>query len=789
MQNIFIDFLPPWVETGLQPAFYDAESGTVLQQTSRMYAKVNELIGSVNNQNSVIADYIEQFNALKDYVDDYFDNLDVQTEINHKLDEMTADGSLTTLISSYVDTVLNPVINTINHQIDNQNASITTLTDRVDGVASGSPAGVYATASALSTADPDHSKIYVVEADGKWYFYDTTTSAWKAGGTYQSTVNSEVVDARQAYSSLKARLNDELSVNDSLLKLDSYTFTSNFTAGGITNSGDFTTTATRARNAYNYFYNNTEISLTDKDYQFNLFEYNRTTLSFIQKITPDWVSSWVLTAPEGRTTTNAICIVVKDKDGSTLSSDETLAYIKTIFNITPLDLIDKTTNARLINNTTLENTYVDPSDMSTSTNQKYGLFNVYRLSTPYMRLKAYPNYKFKVIRSNEKGRFIEYINEDWVYDYEFTSKMYFRVISTKVNEDDVNTTTDRCVYVDGSLESTSIDDMGVLNEFEPFETDYSCPADNPKENSITMSQFINTFYTPLLGARDNGIFVGRKILGRDQSDTYNIYEFEFKPKNNKYKHTILLSSGMHGYELPAPFGVAMWIDSYMNSNDPQFKWLRENVRVKVIPIVNPYGFNHTPNKRYGNVNGVNINRNFNDIYDTWYSFPNFAPNPDGEHEDGTIDPVTGLPYNEFSYKGTAPYSESETRILRDWCYDNSDAKFWIDCHTGITNDNGEIWAIYFTANANRYKLGRANHVLENYYYDTYGEVARKHIELNSTASIKNSFATRTAGIPSMTLEQSGLGNMYGGNANNNSSQKIVNYALQLNTYILSQLKD
>ena len=41
MQNIFIEFLPPWVETGIQTAFYDKESGTVLQQTARMYAKVN----------------------------------------------------------------------------------------------------------------------------------------------------------------------------------------------------------------------------------------------------------------------------------------------------------------------------------------------------------------------------------------------------------------------------------------------------------------------------------------------------------------------------------------------------------------------------------------------------------------------------------------------------------------------------------------------------------------------------------------------------------------------------
>lgn len=102
MQNIFIELLPPWVETGLQPAFYDKESGTVLQQVSRMYAKINQLIGSVNNQNKTIADYIQKFIELKDYVETYLNNLDVQDEINNKLDQMSASGQLADIIAQYL---------------------------------------------------------------------------------------------------------------------------------------------------------------------------------------------------------------------------------------------------------------------------------------------------------------------------------------------------------------------------------------------------------------------------------------------------------------------------------------------------------------------------------------------------------------------------------------------------------------------------------------------------------------------------------------------------------------
>lgn len=97
MQDLFIEFLPPWVETNLQPAFYDAESGTILQQVSRMYAKINEIIKSVNDMEKVVK-------ATVDYVDNYFKNLDVQDEIDNKLDEMVEDGTLEEIIGHYITT-------------------------------------------------------------------------------------------------------------------------------------------------------------------------------------------------------------------------------------------------------------------------------------------------------------------------------------------------------------------------------------------------------------------------------------------------------------------------------------------------------------------------------------------------------------------------------------------------------------------------------------------------------------------------------------------------------------
>lgn len=65
-------------------------------------------------------------------------------------------------------------------------ADISYVDAKVAAVPTGTPKGVYATVSALTAAFPSgNSNIYVVSADGKWYFW--SGSAWTAGSVYQST--------------------------------------------------------------------------------------------------------------------------------------------------------------------------------------------------------------------------------------------------------------------------------------------------------------------------------------------------------------------------------------------------------------------------------------------------------------------------------------------------------------------------------------------------------------------------------------------------------------------------
>lgn len=61
------------------------------------------LVEVVNNNATVTQEYIELTNQLKEYMENYFENLDVQEEINNKLDQMAEDGTLQEIVASYLN--------------------------------------------------------------------------------------------------------------------------------------------------------------------------------------------------------------------------------------------------------------------------------------------------------------------------------------------------------------------------------------------------------------------------------------------------------------------------------------------------------------------------------------------------------------------------------------------------------------------------------------------------------------------------------------------------------------
>lgn len=105
MNNFYIKHLPHWVLTDLQPAFYDVESGTSLQQTAKMYGKVQELIDLYNEfvtkvnkyikdfEDGIIADFEEFRNCIIKVMNDYIETIDTKinlqdTKINDAIEYM-----------------------------------------------------------------------------------------------------------------------------------------------------------------------------------------------------------------------------------------------------------------------------------------------------------------------------------------------------------------------------------------------------------------------------------------------------------------------------------------------------------------------------------------------------------------------------------------------------------------------------------------------------------------------------------------------------------------------------
>lgn len=62
---------------------------------------LNQVIASQNEVQGVTENLVTSFNSLYDYVHDFFDNLDVQEEINNKLDEMVEDGTIQSMFEMY----------------------------------------------------------------------------------------------------------------------------------------------------------------------------------------------------------------------------------------------------------------------------------------------------------------------------------------------------------------------------------------------------------------------------------------------------------------------------------------------------------------------------------------------------------------------------------------------------------------------------------------------------------------------------------------------------------------
>ena len=309
----------------------------------------------------------------------------------------------------------------------------------------------------------------------------------------------------------------------------------------------------------------------------------------------------------------------------------------------------------------------------------------------------------------------------------------------------------------------------ILNDYSIFvpsnvSDEWNTGAPSGKTLNVSTTQFLDLFYDGYLTNPPQGLTVTKKSIGKDQTGQYDMFEFDFMPQ--EYERTILLSSGMHTYELSASFGLANFINNlYSSENDENeaFQYIRKYVRIKVVPIVNPWGFNQSP-KKYGNANGVNPNRNF-DYLNRWNNFTVYTPQQ-----------------NEWNVKGEHPFSEQEVINLAKWVDSNWNAEFWIDCHTdvGTSQFDLDVYSLQDSVLANQIENGIDN--IEEWFENVYGSACvTKHL-LDTDGSIRQFWSEFAGAMPTYTQEQQPSRTTFG-TANNNDSGDISNYSTVISTFI------
>ena len=165
---------------------------------------LNKTISNVNLLN-------DDFTELYDYVHDYFDNLDVQEEINNKLDKMAEDGTLSSLLAPYLET--------FNQRLDSQDDKL----DAQDLLIEAQNTAIQGQNETISdmTANLQQEKEERQDADG---LLETQISNIVASAGTAGESSSEIVQARTNVKSITfPALNDRINYIENTTPFNSQT--------------------------------------------------------------------------------------------------------------------------------------------------------------------------------------------------------------------------------------------------------------------------------------------------------------------------------------------------------------------------------------------------------------------------------------------------------------------------------------------------------------------------------------------------------------------------------------
>ena len=95
----------------------DFDALTEWQLFCKLGKEMNKIIDSENTLGTQMENVTNAFIELQNYVNNYFNNLDVQNEINNKLNEMAQSGELDQIVGKYITSDIQPQIDNIKNEI------------------------------------------------------------------------------------------------------------------------------------------------------------------------------------------------------------------------------------------------------------------------------------------------------------------------------------------------------------------------------------------------------------------------------------------------------------------------------------------------------------------------------------------------------------------------------------------------------------------------------------------------------------------------------------------------
>lgn len=282
--------------------------------------------------------------------------------------------------------------------------------------------------------------------------------------------------------------------------------------------------------------------------------------------------------------------------------------------------------------------------------------------------------------------------------------------------------------------------------------------------SITYDYFIENFYDT--NVRNSDVRITKRCIGKDSGGT-DVLEYDFCPTG--YKHTILISAGMNPNELTPIFALSYFLDRLIHPSSGISTFLHDSVRVKIIPILCPSAFDR-PHKKYLSHNNVNINRNF-DYNGSWASMDSH--------------------YGTWSYKGTRPMSEVESRLLAHWLASNQTANTYIDCHSAVGSNLQYTFYTYASDYATKTKVLEAQAIIKDTYSLMGLNPTKESVRVVKDGSEypKIPLFYNQYGIPSIMIEQNPGDLTHGGTEMHNDKFDICNYVYMISLYSYYSLKE